>query len=99
MKPRITLLFIILCLTIIMNGCHPKENNEINEKQEKESESKLIPVIMNDPRVNVPWTKIREVKVDLDSDSKEESLGLYTTAERDKKGNLMWDDGQKWLLY
>jgi hypothetical protein len=34
----------------------------------------------------------------LDADSQEEAISLYTAAQRDSRGEIMWDDGQKWLL-
>lgn len=98
MKSRITVLLMILSLTIILNGCQIQENKVNVDNTEKKTETKLIRETTNDPRLNTSWTKIKEFNVDLDRDSKEDNIGLYTTAERDKQGNLMWDDGQKWLL-
>jgi hypothetical protein len=34
----------------------------------------------------------------VDDDGNEESIELYTSAQKDSKGEIMWDDGQKWLL-
>lgn len=34
----------------------------------------------------------------MDADSEEESVELYTTADRGLDGHMLWDDGQKWLL-
>lgn len=98
MKNRITVLLMALSLTIILNGCQIQESKVNTDNAEKKVETKLIQETTNDPRQNTSWTKIEEINVDLDRDSKEDTLGLYTTAERDKEGNLVWDDGQKWLL-
>ena len=98
LKNRITVLLIILTLTIVLNGCQTQESKVDIDNAEKKVETKLIQKTMNDPRQDTSWTKIEEFNVDLDRDNKEDTLGLYTTAERDKQGNLMWDDGQKWLL-
>ena len=98
MKKRITVLLIILSLTIILNGCQMPESKENSDPAEKNAETKLIQENSTDPRQNSSWTKIEEINVDLDGDSKEDLLGLYTAAERDNEGNLMWDDGQNWLL-
>jgi hypothetical protein len=98
LKRCITVLFIIISIIAILNGCQTKASNEIADSSEKNSETKIIWETMNDPRLNTSWTKINEFNVDLDMDLKEDYLGLYTTAERDKQGTLMWDDGQNWLL-
>lgn len=98
MKRRITVLLMILSLTIILNGCQTQGIKGNDDNVEKKAETKLIRETINDPRLNTSWTKIKEFNVDLDRDSKEDTISLYTTAERDKQGNFMWDDGQKWLL-
>ena len=36
--------------------------------------------------------------VEIDGIENETSIGLYTSAMRDKKGELMWDDTQEWVL-
>ena len=36
--------------------------------------------------------------VDIDQDGSDETIALYTSAEKDSKGEIMWDDGQNWLL-
>lgn len=43
-------------------------------------------------------TLIREASLDFDQDQVAETIELYTAAQRDSKGEIMWDDGQKWLL-
>lgn len=43
-------------------------------------------------------TLLDEYVFDFDNDGVEEKVGMYTTAEKDSKGEIMWDDGQKWLF-
>jgi hypothetical protein len=43
-------------------------------------------------------TKLTEFAYDLNLDNSEEKIQLYTAAGRDEKGEMLWDDGQKWLL-
>ncbi|MGE5404503.1 MAG: hypothetical protein ACM3PP_06145 [Candidatus Saccharibacteria bacterium] len=52
--------------------------------------------LTNDPSQS--YTMLRKVQVDADQDGAEESIELFTSAQRDSKGEMMWDDGQKWLL-
>lgn len=61
-------------------------------------ESTLITATTTNPTSERSWTKLSSFDFDYDLDGTEETLTLYTTAERDDKGNLMWDDGQEWLL-
>ncbi|MDD2421695.1 MAG: hypothetical protein PHU78_06105 [Heliobacteriaceae bacterium] len=97
------LLVLLLCFGIFLTGCQTTGEKPANDppatngQQVQQPESQLVPA-GDDPKKTERWTMLSEVYVDLNLDGKEEHLGLFTTAERDKKGNMMWDDGQKWLL-
>lgn len=43
-------------------------------------------------------TLLERMHVDVDSDDRDESIELYTSAQRGPDGIMMWDDGQRWLL-
>lgn len=43
-------------------------------------------------------TLIDEYNIDVDNDQKEEKIELYTEAQKDANGEMMWNDGQNWLL-
>lgn len=43
-------------------------------------------------------TLLERVYEDVDSDGKDESVELYTSAQRGPDGLMGWDDGQRWLL-
>jgi len=43
-------------------------------------------------------TLLDDSSIDIDQDGKQESVELYTAAEKDSKGQIAWDDGQPWLL-
>lgn len=43
-------------------------------------------------------TLLDHTKFDINQDGQEESIELYTAAEKDPKGKIAWDDGQRWLL-
>ena len=43
-------------------------------------------------------TLLERMYIDLDNDTKDESIELYTSARRGKDGLMEWDDGQLWLL-
>ncbi|MDR7871108.1 MAG: hypothetical protein RIN55_09630 [Tissierellaceae bacterium] len=43
-------------------------------------------------------TLLDEYIFDFNSDGYEEIIAMYVAAERDDKGEIMWDDGQRWVL-
>lgn len=43
-------------------------------------------------------TLLERMYEDVDSDGKDESVELYTSAQRGPDGFMEWDDGQRWLL-
>lgn len=54
-----------------------------------------------DPRIGSGreiTTVLNSFEVDLDGDGVNEKIELYTSAERDDDGEMMWDDGQLFLL-
>lgn len=51
---------------------------------------------------NIPesngWTELAKAAADFDGDGAEETLAVLTAAQRDYRGQIMWDDGQEWLI-
>ena len=97
MKLRIGALALIFSLIISLSGCQ----NDVNYNRQdgnKDLKTKFITSVTSDPRTSAKMTKLSEYACDIDSDSKEESIELYTAAQRNAKGEMIWDDGQKWLL-
>lgn len=45
------------------------------------------------------WHNVSRYEGDLDADGVDEELVLSTTAECDKNGEFVWNDGQNWALY
>lgn len=43
-------------------------------------------------------TVIDEYEFDFDGDTKMEKVNMYTSAQKDENGEIMWDDGQRWLF-
>ena len=43
-------------------------------------------------------TLLDEYIIDFNSDGYEEVTAMYVAAERDDNGEIMWDDGQRWVL-
>lgn len=62
------------------------------------NDATLIKATKIDPSGSKPWTSLSNFHFDYDLDGQEENLTLFTSAMRDDKGTIMWDDGQNWLL-
>lgn len=43
-------------------------------------------------------TLLDEYEFDFDGDNKMEKVNMYTSAQKDENGEIMWDDGQRWLF-
>lgn len=43
-------------------------------------------------------TMLDSYSVDIFGDEVEETISMYTDAKKDPEGNIMWDDGQRWIL-
>ena len=98
------LLISVLMFGLLLTGCQetgtkvvPPTPPPVPPAVEKPAD-KYISKAANDPRGNEKWTMLAEYAGDLDADNQEEQIELLTSAGRDTKGNIMWDDGQKWLL-
>ena len=47
---------------------------------------------------SLPETMVDNAAIDLDLDGAAERVELYAAVQRDDRGRLMWDDGQRWAL-
>ncbi len=36
--------------------------------------------------------------IDIDNDGEDEKIAMYTRAEKEKNGDIIWDDGQDWIV-
>lgn len=76
-----------------------EEKEQIEEEEQVEEREKFTAIFPSTDRLDTSeLTLLDSVKVDINNDKKEEIIELYTTAQRDENGEMMWDDGQKWFL-
>ena len=77
-----------------------EKTTEESEKQEaEEGKEKFTAIYPSTDKLSIEnLTLLDNTTVDISGDGKEETIELYTTAQRDSKGEIMWDDGQKWFL-
>lgn len=76
---------------------NPFIKNLVENYTKSDEESEDI-VIKATDKVNVrDLTLLDSAKIDFDEDGTEETIELYTVAER-YNGEIAWDDGQNWML-
>ncbi len=70
---------------------------EKEKEEEKEEEPEIIKATGSSAEPGT-WTLLDSYSYDLDKDGTDEAVNLYTSSLKDEKGNMMWDDGQYFLL-
>lgn len=100
-----TKLLIPLLLTLLISGCgaktvsgplstpEPSSDNILNA----DNNSKTISLSKTSKRTD-DFSKIRSCEYDLNSDGKSDTITLYSNAQTDSSGKIMWDDFHQWLL-
>lgn len=89
---KLTLLVIILAVLVASSGCTP----DIKDPVDGGAKEVLINPV---DKVNVDnLSLLDEFAIDFDNDGIEEKIGMYTSAQKDSNGEVMWDDGQNWLF-
>jgi hypothetical protein len=88
---RIIFIILLALLCVAFIGCR-------NNEKESSKKNMLIKAVPSETIDTKSMTKLNEFSYDLDLDNTEEKIELYTAAGRDEKGEMLWDDGQKWLL-
>jgi len=74
------------------------QENE-DKAQENEEKKKYVAIYPSTDKLDTSeLTELDKFNTDIDGDGKEEAIDLYTAAQRDSKGKIGWDDGQKWFL-
>ncbi len=102
MRIRLVIFLLILFISFNIVGCQNTEDQKDMttdrvDQSDQNTEEILIQGTKNDPREDF-ITKMGGFEIDTDSDGIAEKIELYTLAERDSNGDMMWDDGQNWLL-
>jgi hypothetical protein len=95
---RVSYILLICLIFINLIACQNKEKVSKTSQPVNKVEDKLIGAISSESIDTKSMTKLDEFTYDLDSDNSEEKIELYTAAGRNENGEMLWDDGQKWLL-
>ncbi|MDR7855366.1 hypothetical protein [Tissierella sp.] len=111
---KFSLFLVVMLILSVAVACTPKEKvnepespvdvigqenpQEDPSDEELESEPKGT-IIEATNKVDVAKLSLLDSYIfDIDGDGTEETISLYTAAEKDSKGEIMWDDGQNWKL-
>lgn len=93
-------------LTLVLSvGCMNPEPEKPDTKQSQQTENtgqtekatKFIEASRELKDTN-ELTLLDEFEIDIEGDGQMEYVQMFTAAQRDQSGNIMWDDGQNWLL-
>lgn len=101
---KILMLIVSVCL---LASCTPNEqkpveepmNNggQVTEEKKNEKTDKIIEKDTEKKDVS-EFELLGQYNGTMDGGETEACISLYTSAMRDKRGNLMWDDTQEWIL-
>lgn len=102
-KILLILTFSIICLA----GCNPGDANSKNDiaeqgiMSETGNESNTFKSISASelPEMTAKWSEINRYTGDVDGDGADEDVILMTSAERNAEDEIIWNDGQEWVLY
>ena len=111
MKKRLFILTLILSLFLV-NGCSFFEQEEPNVENEPQSSMPADTQVTEEPEderkteiditsspVNVEgYEALSKCMYDVINNGNEDTITLYTSAQRDMTGEMLWDDTQEWVL-
>ena len=91
---KILAIMFVMCM---ITACTPTEPTVNDEPLVPTEDVKIINKAKEDKNLD-NFELLGQQTVEIDGIEKETSISLYTSAMRDKKGELMWDDTQEWVL-
>jgi len=56
------------------------------------------PISPSEKLVTKEYTMLASYEYDINEDKVEETIALYTSAKKNSNGEILWDDGQNWIL-
>lgn len=92
----------MLLSLLVFSGCGRKPGETLAEPQESITPDEVEMVVVKKGGLSEKVADFSEVTSyvgDVDADGAEETVVLSTAAERDEKGEFLWNDGQDWALY
>ena len=101
MKKCLSVAAVILILVLTVVGCNKNIEKPIESVETGETDNalkKVVCKVQNLPDQAEYFSEITSYTGDLDADGADEVITLSTSAERNGKGEFIWNDGQEWLL-
>ena len=111
---KLILVFVLALSLVISFGCSPKQEEppldqlDDLDKDDKEDgldqaghgkdDVEMSVIGPSEKQDTSDLTLLDSIKIDFNGDGFEETIGLYTIAERMADGEIAWDDGQNWTL-
>lgn len=103
---KLSLFLMIITILAVSFGCSPKQKpiepnipNDEGVKTEDPEEEPNSTIIEATNKVNTDNLSLLDsYEFDIDGNGNYEIISLYTTAEKDENGEVIWDDGQNWKL-
>lgn len=102
------LIFAAFLIVISASGCNtlPQGQNTPSDNPQNSSESSSQPEENKKTKISVTpspidvngYEALSKCMYDVINDGNEDIITLYTSAERDMTGEMMWDDTQEWVL-
>lgn len=88
-----------LMMILLLCGC----TNEIGKQTENPQQTQPVEdtrkIVGNQMLKDcVDWEVMAEYEIDVTNDGNDDTVKLFTSAKRNKKGEMMWDDTQEWVL-
>ncbi|MBQ2932362.1 MAG: hypothetical protein IJE62_05940 [Clostridia bacterium] len=99
---KIKLSFLVLSMVLIFSACG--KNDAVTDRGTLSEEDKTSTGVAEIKAQSLPddiavLHEITSYTGDTDADGTDERVVLVTSAERDEKGEFLWNDGQQWALY
>ncbi len=97
---KFKLLLVLTLVVLAVSGCN--KNTNIPEKPVTEQGVENKAEIIKSTEISadiLDWNEVSAYTGDLDGDGADEKISLVTSAERDRDGDFLWNDGQNWALY
>ncbi len=90
-------LMMIMTLVFALFGCTPATKPVDGPAEPiEEPDGQIIKPVDKVDIENL--TILDEFEFDFDKDEEMEKISMLTTAQKDSKGEIAWDDGQNWML-
>ncbi len=100
-----TKLLITLLITLLISGCNAKPASGPVSTPEPSGDTSLTTDNTSQTikaskasKKTDDFSKIRSCEYDFDSDGNMDTVTLYSNAQTDHAGKIMWDDFHQWLL-